>query len=175
MTDFFDKLSKTMADGMTVNITVAKKGEKLNVLFIPIPKDKKKEDITPFTISGTGMEVDTAYQDTMLVGTAHMAGMKSNAAEFLKASGADKPVEKTADMFKQPELKKKDAPQPVPVTNPAVVAAPPAAVIGGVKTDEPNTQFENQQPAPVTVGEPVVQPVAPVTPPVQTPNPSSAW
>ena len=45
MSNFYEELSRVMSDGMTVNITIAKKGEKLNVLFTAIPKDKKKEDV----------------------------------------------------------------------------------------------------------------------------------
>ncbi len=172
-TDFFEKLSKAMADGMTVNITVAKKGEKLNVIFMPVPRNKEVKDITPFTVKGTADEIDATYNNIMLVGTAHISGLESNAAEFLKAAGAENTGMK--DMFQEPVTEKKkpgkqakSKPEPVkqesapksapepekPVLNPNQVTTDPV-----IKVNEPNTNFENEGSAgeAVNVGEQVNQ------------------
>jgi len=156
MTDFFEKLSKSMSDGMTVNLTIAKKGEKLNVLFTPIPKDKKREDITPFVIKGTGLEIDHAYENTMLVGTAHLAGLESNANEFLKKAGAG--TQKStgmADMFNKEQPKEAEK-SPVQTEPPKDEPAEPQQEVKQPAQEEPVQLAQPAQAAaPVSVGEKV--------------------
>ena len=158
MSEFFERLSNVMSEGMTINLTIAKKGEKLNVLYTPLPKDKKKEDVTPLVLRGTGPEIDVVFGEAAFKGTAALAGMTDNAKQFLKASGAG---EATADagpgLFDAkggkipPTTLKPKAEQPAAPVAPPVVAAPVAEPV-----IEPNTQFENQGVvAPVQEGQPV--------------------
>jgi len=157
MNDFFERLSNVMSDGMTINLTIAKKGERLNVLYTPLPKDKKKEDVTPLVLRGTGPEIDVVFGEAAFKGTAALAGMTDNAKQFLKNSGAgEAKAEATGPgLFDAkggkipPTAVKPSAPpastEPAPVAPPVAPVEPAAPVVSTPDpVNEPNTQFEKQ-------------------------------
>lgn len=102
--DLFKKLNEVLAEGMTLTITVAKKGEHMTATVLPgnsLVKDSAKNNIIPFTVSGTAEELDGGFIDAISAPIASTSGLLSNMADYEKAEAEAK--QKSQMLAKQKE------------------------------------------------------------------------
>lgn len=102
--DLFKKLNEVLAEGMTLTITVAQKGEHMTVNVLPgnsLVKDSAKNNIIPFTVTGTAEELDEGFVDAISAPIASTAGLLSNMADYEKAEAEAK--QKSQMLAKQKE------------------------------------------------------------------------
>lgn len=89
--DLFRKLSKVMADGSTLAITVAKKGDTLVASVLPgtpLVKDSAVKNIVPLNLRGTAEELDEGFLEAVLAPVNKTNGLFTDLENFEKAQKA---------------------------------------------------------------------------------------
>lgn len=84
----FKKIASMLGDNDTLNITIARKGDKMIVSILPKVhkvKDDIQKKITPLVLSGTPDELEEGFIDAISSPIQKVTGLLANAREFEKS------------------------------------------------------------------------------------------